>query len=284
MNDISTREGVGPVIITQYEVGTNPDNAKSWIHYTSGTVTATPGIETADLMGGDNTLLARIPVGSKPTIQVDVMEMYPAIEGGRTFGKLTEGVANASPEVYVRDIYEAGSSLKSKSEVQTILQGLTISPDARSGIYEIAISVVSSSDVSAVIKRISPSYAMIEPVALFSDWTTSSPASLANASPTTGDSGFFIIQVEDSITDEVSADLSDPTTYYFDIKAWSGQSGANASVYIEAGPCVASGEDTLNFERGSLGTSSMNFAVLGGKAIIRLVKGSKLVAPAGSVA
>ena len=280
---LSVIDGVGPIVIERYEQGA-ASGVRPHTYFTTGTLTFTPGITTTDLMGGDGTTIARIPTGAIPTIAIEASEKYPVIEAGRLLGRVTDGVANTSAAAFVREVFlTQGDSLLTKSASQAIIDALTIAPEARSGIYELAVNVVSSSDVVVTVRRISPAPAIIDPVTLFSDWTTSTPASLAASSPTASDTGSYFLQVHDPVLVDVTADFRDPTVYYHRISAYSGQSGGNTTAFLVADPCVAAGEDPFTLERGAVNTASMNFTVLGANAQLQIVQFAKTIASAGLV-
>ena len=279
---LSVMDGVGPIIIDRYEQGA-PAGMLAHTYLTVGTLTFTPGVLTTDLMGGDGTTIARIATGATPIIAIEASEKYPVIEAGRLLGRATDGPANTAPAAFVREVFlTAGDSLLEKSAAQAIIDGLTIADGARSGIYELAVTVASGA-VAVIVRRISPAPSIIEPTTLFSTWAAGTPAALAVASPTDGDTGSYFLQVHDPVLVTQTVDFRDPTIYYHRILAWSGQSGGNTRAFLVADPCVASGEDPLTMERGAVDTSSMNFTVLGGNAQLEIVQFAKTIAAAGLV-
>ena len=208
---LSFTDGVGPIVIERYEQGAT-SGIRPHTYFTTGTATFTPGITTTDVMGGDGTTIARIPTGAVPTIAIEASEKYPVIEAGRLLGRVSDGTADTDPAAFVREVFlTQGDSLLTKSAAQTIIDALSLASDARSGIYELAVSV-SGSTPAVVVKRISPAPAVIEPTTLFTDWTTSTPASLASSSPSTGDTGSYFLQVHAPVL--VSQDGGLPRPHY----------------------------------------------------------------------
>ena len=231
---LAVMSGVGPAVISRYEQGSSP--GERWnTFFTLGTATFNPGITTADLMSPDGTLANRITTGSMPSLSLEVAgERYPSITGGSLLARITEGVATTSPTAHIRKIYQRGSSLLARTDAQAIIDGLTLAGGTRTGVYELNVSIDTGPAVSVAIRRIS-SPANVAPEALFSNWAAGTPDTLVAASPTVGDSGVYIVQVEAAVIDSVSADLSFPTIYHYDVSVWSADDGSNTRAWDRDG-------------------------------------------------